>query len=145
MDSDNLSVCLHKTCLTDHNHSMVTHGLISFETATPTLRASGRSPRGGEHGTNHTSSRTLCVELSELTFSIPIGEMGRAAAIARSRAAEKTLRQVYFQVELGKNHLCTTAVVLDAIRDKRRGYKKSSRHLRTIHFETTILLLLFSH
>ena len=47
--------------------------------------------------TTPTSSRALCVELSELTFSIPVGEMGRAAAIARSRAAEKPFVKSMFK------------------------------------------------
>ena len=43
-----------------------------IETATPMPHASGRSPGGGDrHGRNHTSSGALCVEISELTSSIP--------------------------------------------------------------------------
>ena len=52
---------------------MVTYGQVSFETATLMPHAAGRSPRGGDHhGLNHTSPGALCVELSELTPSIPI-------------------------------------------------------------------------
>ena len=60
---------------------MVTYGQFYFETATPMPHVSGRSPCGGDrHGPNHTSAAALCVELSELTSSIPNGVMGRAAA-----------------------------------------------------------------
>ena len=73
-----------------------TYAQISFETATPMPRASGRNPRGGDcHGPNHISSAALCMELSELTSSIPIGLMGRAAAIARARAAEKLFKTIF--------------------------------------------------
>ena len=99
-DSENVS-----DCLSDQGHSVVTYGQISFETATLMPRKSGRSPRGGDrHGTNHTSSRSLCVELSELTSSIPIWVMGRAAAITSS---------VFLSGELGEIHFCIA--VLQAI------------------------------
>ena len=79
-DSETLSVCSKLVCVSDQGHSMVTHGQISFQTATPMPHASGRSPRGGDrHGPNHTYSGALCVELSELTSSIQSG-MGRAAS-----------------------------------------------------------------
>ena len=85
---------------------MVTHGQIYFETATPTPRASGGSPRGGDrHGTNHTPLRA---ELSELTFSIPNNRGDWSSSGNRSlEGSGKTLRQIYFQVELGRIHLCT--------------------------------------
>ena len=68
-----------------------------FETATPIRRTSGRSPRGGDHhGTNHTSSRARCVELSELTFSILIWVMGRAAAITPSLFPSGKLSEIHF-------------------------------------------------
>ena len=71
-DSENGSVNPKHVCLSDEGHSMVTHGQIYFETATPMPHASGRSPRGGDrHGTTHASSGTLCVELSESTSSVP--------------------------------------------------------------------------
>ena len=76
---------IQKSCLSDQGHSMVTHGQIYFKTATHKPHAPGRRPRGGDrHGTNHASSRVLCVELSEVIFSIPIWVMGRAAAITSS-------------------------------------------------------------
>ena len=75
-------VCLHQ------GHSMVAYGQTSLDTATPMPHESGRSPRGGDrHGPNHTLSSALCVELSELTSSIPNGVTGRAAVIARPRPA----------------------------------------------------------
>ena len=93
-----------------------------------------RMPRGGDrHGPNHTSSAALCVELSELTSSIPIGVMGRAARFARARAAG-----VYYRVELGKFHLCITAVVLQAISGTAIN---NNGHLRTISFETATPML----
>ena len=86
----------------------------------PMPQASGRSPRGGDrHGTNYTSSRALCVQISELTFSIPIREMGRAAAIAPSRATEKLFVKSIFKWNWVKfifllNSSCA------AMRDKRQ-------------------------
>ena len=70
----------------------------SFETATPMPHASGQSPRGGDrHGPNHISSGALCVELSELTSSIPIGVTGGRELAPRP--AEKLSVNSYFHVE----------------------------------------------
>ena len=71
LDSENLSVCpirITEWAPTDK---------FLVKRRRPMPRASGQSPRGGDHhGTDHTSSRALCVELSELTFSIsPISEL----------------------------------------------------------------------
>ena len=94
-DSENL----HKTCLSVRSGSLNGHlrpKFLSKQLPTPMQHASGRSPRGGDrHGPNHTSSRALCMELSELKSSIPIGVMGRAAAIARARAAGKLFKSVF--------------------------------------------------
>ena len=69
--------------------------------ATPMPHASGRTPRGGErHGSYHTSWGALCVEFSELTSNIPIGLMGRAAAIARPRPAETLFVTSTFKWEI---------------------------------------------
>ena len=84
---------------------MVTYGQIYFETGTPMPRTSSRSPRGGDrHGANHLSLRFLYVELLELTSSIPIWAMGRAAAITSS---------LFSSGNLGKKYFCTA--VLQAI------------------------------
>ena len=76
---------------------MVNLGEIYFETATPMPHALGRSPRGGDRRrTNHTSTRALCVELSELTSSVTIWGMGRAAEITSS---------LFLSGKLGEIHL----------------------------------------
>ena len=69
---------------------------IVFETATPMPHASGRSPRGDDrHGTNHTSSRALCVELSEIISAPRTGSRD----VSSSDASGKSACQIYFQVE----------------------------------------------
>ena len=79
-------------CLSDQGPSMVTYGLISLETATPMQHASGRNPRGGDrHGTNHNSSRALCVELSELTSSTPNKVTGRELVRGQRKKCLSTL------------------------------------------------------
>ena len=81
-----------------YNRSESSTDKISFETATPMPHASGRGPRGGDrHGPNHTSSAALSVKSSELTSSIPTGVMGRATAIARTRATEKLFVKSVFK------------------------------------------------
>ena len=63
-----------------------------WETATPMPHASGRSPHGGDrHGPNHTSSGALCVDLSELTSSIPIGVTGRELARGQRKTCLSTI------------------------------------------------------
>ena len=85
---------------------MVTYGRFLSERLRPCsthqVEASGRNPRGGDrHGTNHTSSRALCVELSEqLTSSIPIGDgsqsgMGRAASKGPASAVNEATMYSY--------------------------------------------------
>ena len=49
------------------------------------------------HGPNHTAPDALCVELSELTSSVPNGVTGRAAAIARSGPAAKLFVNSMFE------------------------------------------------
>ena len=103
---------------------MVTYVQISFETASPMPHASGQSPGGGDrHGPNHTSSAALCEELSELTSSIPIGVMGRAAAIAPAKAAEKLYVKSIFMWNW-VNFIFVLSYSSCAASDKRRGNTK---------------------
>ena len=100
-DTELLSVGTKVVSLSDQGHSMVTHGQFSFVTATPMPHASGRSPRGGDrHGPNHTSSRALCVELSELTSRTSIGDgsqsgMGRATSKGPETAVNEVVQIPY--------------------------------------------------
>ena len=89
---------------------MVTYIRTNFlRTATPMPHVSGRSPRGGDrHGPNHVIGCPVCGVI-RVDFRHP----KRAAAIARSRPAEKNVCQLYFRVELGSIHFCTA--VLQAI------------------------------
>ena len=96
----------------------------SFETAMPTPHTSGRRPRGG----SLPNPSPLSLSPSVLSPACPVCEVIRvdfqhpnlsdgSSSGSRSREGSgKTLRQVYFQVELGKKYVCTTAaVVLQAI------------------------------
>ena len=87
-----------RVCLPGRSGSLDGHRrVICFETATHMPHASGRSPRGGNHGPNHISSVALCVEFAELTSGIPIGVSGREAAIAPPRPAEKLFVKSVFK------------------------------------------------
>ena len=73
-------ICLSKTFLSVRSGSLNGHlRTIFFRNGYTTMpHASSRSPRRGDrHGPDHTSSGALCVELSELTSSIPIRVTGR--------------------------------------------------------------------
>ena len=108
---------INKVCLS--RITMVTSGRKSFETATSMPHASVQSRRGGDRrGPNHTSSGPLCVELSELTSSIPTGspdKMGRAAAIALPRPAEEIFSQSLFSSGIGLDGINSCTVLERAI------------------------------
>ena len=81
--------------------TMVTYGQIYFARVTPKPHAPGRRPRAGDcHVTNHTFSRALCVKLSEVSSSIPIWVMGRAAAITSSLVSSGNLCKIHFYTAL---------------------------------------------
>ena len=131
-DSEKLSVCL-SVCPSDKGHSMVTYVRTNF------------FRNGYAHAARIRSklSRRRLPWSKPHFFGCPVygvirvdfqhpNRIDGSSSGNRSREGSGKTLQAYFQVELGKNCFCTTAVVLQAISGTAI---RSNGHLRTISFE----------